>query len=126
MSQFSNFVWDNGDKNGDSDGDVTDENFALKLKEGIVNMYTKGIGNLKRVVMSKICSQKHPLALGTQNICKSGTSKKPLFWHISSILAMKGSQLWPLTHLKDKYYGKTELGKKNCEVWDTGDWDMTF
>ena len=42
MSQFSNFVWDNGDKNGDSDGDVTDENFALKLKEGIVNMYTKG------------------------------------------------------------------------------------
>ncbi len=42
FSQFSNFVWDNGDKNGDSDGDVTDENFALKLKEGIVNMYTKG------------------------------------------------------------------------------------
>ena len=42
MSLFSNFVWDNGDKNGDSDGDVTDENFALKLKEGIVNMYTKG------------------------------------------------------------------------------------
>ena len=40
LSQFSNFVWDNGDKNGDSDGDVTDENFALKLKEGIVNMYS--------------------------------------------------------------------------------------
>ena len=30
LSQFSNFVWDNGDKNGDSDGDVTDENFAKK------------------------------------------------------------------------------------------------
>ncbi len=42
MSQFSHFVSDNGDKNGDSDGDVTDENFALKLKEGIGNMYTKG------------------------------------------------------------------------------------
>ena len=66
-------------KNSDSDGDVTDENFAVKLKEGRVNMYTKGIGNLKRVVMSKICSQKHPLAGGTQNICKSGTSKKALF-----------------------------------------------
>ena len=77
MSQFSNFVWDNGDGNGDSD--VTDENFAEKLKEGIVNMYTNGIGNLKRVVMSKICSQKHLLAGGTQNICKSGTPKKALF-----------------------------------------------
>ena len=62
--------------------------------------------------MAKICSQKPPLAGGTLNICKSGTSKKALFWHISSILAMKGSQLWPLTHLKDKYYGKIELGKK--------------
>ena len=30
LSQFSNFVWDNGDKNGDSDGDVTDENFSEK------------------------------------------------------------------------------------------------
>ena len=30
FSQFSNFVWDNGDKNGDSDGDITDENFAEK------------------------------------------------------------------------------------------------
>ena len=36
--------------------------FLKKLKEGIVNMYTKGVGNLKRVVMSKICSQKHPLS----------------------------------------------------------------
>ena len=42
LNQFSNFVWDNGDKIGDSDGAVTDENFVLKLKEGIVNMYTKG------------------------------------------------------------------------------------
>ncbi len=74
--------------------------------------------------MAKICSQKPPLAGGTLNICKSGTSKKALFWHISSILAMKGSQLWPLTHLKDKYYGKTELGKKivkfgapGTEIW---------
>ena len=74
--------------------------------------------------MAKICSQKPPLAGGTLNICKSGTSKKALFWHISSILAMKGSQLWPLTHLKDKYYGKIELGKKivkfgapGTEIW---------
>ena len=55
FSQFSNFVWDNG--YGEGDGDGTDENFALKLREGIVNMYTKGMGNLKRVVMAKICSQ---------------------------------------------------------------------
>ena len=49
FSQFSNFVWDNGD----GDGDATDENFAMKLREGIVNMYKKGMGNLKRVVMAK-------------------------------------------------------------------------
>ena len=74
--------------------------------------------------MAKICSQKPPLAGGTLNICKFRTSKKALFWHISSILAMKGSQLWPLTHLKDKYYGKIELGKKivkfgapGTEIW---------
>ena len=76
LSQFSNFVSDNGDKNGDSDGDVTDENFALKLEEGVVNMYTKGMGNLKRVVMAKICSQTHPLAGGTQNL---GQPKKHFF-----------------------------------------------
>ena len=58
MSQFSNFVWDNGDKNGDSDGDVTDENFGLKLREGIVNMYTKGMGKLKRVVMAKFAPKR--------------------------------------------------------------------
>ena len=68
MSQFSNFVWDNGDGEGDGDGDVTNENFALKLREGIINIYTKGMGKLKRVVMAKICSQTHPLAGGTQNL----------------------------------------------------------
>ena len=98
--------------------------FCPETWRGYSQHVYKGIWSLKGVVMAKICSQKHPLAGGTQNICKSGTSKKALFWHISSILAMKGSQLWPLTHLKDKYYGKIELGKKivkfgapGTEIW---------
>ena len=41
-------------------------------------MYTKGIGNLKRVVMAKICSQMHPLAGGTQNL---GQPKKHFLTH---------------------------------------------
>ena len=81
---------DNGDGDCDGDSDVTDENFGLKLREGIVNMYMKGMGNLKRVVMSKICSQTHPLAGGTQNL---GQPKKHFFDTFFSIWAMKWSQM---------------------------------
>ena len=42
-----------------------------------------------------------------------GTTKKALFWHISSILAMKGPQTWQNSLITWKYYGKTPIEKKN-------------
>ena len=53
-----------------------------------------------------------------------GTTKKALFWHISSILAMKGPQTWQKSLITWKYDGKTPLEKKlgqfrspGAEIW---------
>ena len=51
-----------------------------------------------------------------------GTTKKALFWHISSILAMKGPQTWQNSLITWKYYGKTPIEKKIGAVSFTGGW----
>ena len=53
-----------------------------------------------------------------------GTTKKALFWHIFSILATKGPQMWQKSLITWKYDGKTPLEKKleqfrspGAEIW---------
>ena len=55
-----------------------------------------------------------------------GTTKKALFWHILSILAMKGPQTWQKSLITWKYYGKTPLEKKIGAVSFTGGWAILF
>ena len=79
--------------------------------------------NLKRAVMSTICSLTHPLPGGTQNL---GQAEKHFFDTFFSILAMKGPQMWQKSLITWKYDGKTPLEKKIGAVSFTGGWDMTF
>ena len=55
-----------------------------------------------------------------------GTTKKALFWHIFSILAMKGPQMWQKSLITWKYDGKTPLEKKIGAVSFTGGWAILF
>ena len=65
---FSNFVWDNDGVDVEGASDVNGENFGQKTDRGYCQHVYEDRKNLKRVVMSSICSQTHPLPGGTQNL----------------------------------------------------------
>ena len=57
---------------------------------------------------------------------KSGTTKKALFWHIFFNFGHEGVPNVTKIAYERSILWKNWTRKKNCEVWGTGDWDMTF
>ena len=76
FSQFSNFAWDNDGVGVEGASDVNGENVGKKTERGYCQHLYEDRKNLKRIVMSSICSQTHPLLGGTQNL---GQPRKHFF-----------------------------------------------